>query len=126
MRECARADMGLGKTFQCCAFVTALLRSAEATRVLVVAPTTLLAQWEAELELCGLHEETRRFYGNDRDAAARAVTRGGGVMLTTYGMVLHNAAQLDAVGGGGGERDDDGGDGARWDWIVCDEVRTPR
>jgi SNF2 family DNA or RNA helicase len=116
--------MGLGKTFQCCAFVTALLRSAEATRVLVVAPTTLLPQWQAELELCGLRERTRRFYGHERETAARAVTRHGGVMLTTYGMVLHNAPQLDAVGGGGGERDHDE-DGARWDWIVCDEVRTP-
>jgi hypothetical protein len=63
-----------------------------------------------------------RFYGSERDAAARAVVRDGGVMLTTYGMVLHNAAQLAAVGAGG----DDGDDGAQWDWIVCDEVRGHR
>jgi SNF2 family DNA or RNA helicase len=52
--------MGLGKTFQCCSFLAGLLLSAEATRVLVVAPTTLLAQWEEELALCGLRERTHR------------------------------------------------------------------
>ena len=56
-----------------------------------------------------------QYYGSskaERDAALADVAAGGGVLLTTYGMVLHNADHLAGVGGGEGS----------WDWVVCDEV----
>jgi hypothetical protein len=45
-----------------------------------------------------MRSRTHRFFGSgdgERQAALRALTsRGGGVLLTTYGMVLHNADAL--------------------------------
>lgn len=90
-------DMGLGKTMQCSAFLAGSLRSHQAIRALVIAPKTLLAHWEKELRVCGMAARTHCFYGSsegERSAALRTLTGRGGVMLTTYGMVLHNAAQL--------------------------------
>jgi hypothetical protein len=53
---------------------------------------------EKELAACGLRAQTHRFFGDreaERSAALRRLTsRSGGVMLTTYGMVLHNADAL--------------------------------
>lgn len=92
-------DMGLGKTMQCAAFLAGSLRSNQAVRALVVAPKTLLAHWEKELRVCGMAARTHSFYGSsegERAAALRTITGRGGVMLTTYGMVLHNAQQLRA------------------------------
>lgn len=80
-------------------FVIGSLRKTQAVRALVIAPKTLLAHWEKELRVCGLGAITHSFYGSsegERAAALRAVTGRGGVMLTTYGMVLHNAQQLKA------------------------------
>jgi len=53
---------------------------------------------EKELATCGLRSRTYRFYGSsetERQAALRGLTsHRGGVLLTTYGMVLHNAEAL--------------------------------
>jgi SNF2 family DNA or RNA helicase len=116
-------DMGLGKTMQCSAFLAGALQrsrhgnafatatsssssssaassiSSGAIRAMIVAPKTLLSHWEKELQVCGMGPRSHCFYGSsegERAAALRAVTGRGGVLLTTYGMVLHNAAQLRA------------------------------
>lgn len=96
---------------QCSAFLAGALQrsrhstagsssnSSGAIRALVIAPKTLLAHWEKELRVCGMGPRSHCFYGSsegERSAALRAVTGRGGVLLTTYGMVLHNAAQLRA------------------------------
>jgi SNF2 family DNA or RNA helicase len=110
-------DMGLGKTMQCSAFLAGALQRSRhgnafapgsssasssrsgAVRAMIVAPKTLLSHWEKELRVCGMGPRSHCFYGSsegERAAALRAVTGRGGVLLTTYGMVLHNAAQLRA------------------------------
>jgi SNF2 family DNA or RNA helicase len=136
-------DMGLGKTLQVAAFATGLLRSRAAKRVLVLAPTTLLPHWGKEFVVCGLKEgvNLHKYAGggskSDRDAALRAVATRGGVLLTTYGMVTHNAASLGepeseeaaekvaAASGRGsavsGQDMPEDHRGLLWDWIVCDE-----
>ncbi|KAI8470944.1 MAG: P-loop containing nucleoside triphosphate hydrolase protein [Monoraphidium minutum] len=134
-------DMGLGKTMQCAAFLAGALGGsggggggggrAPARRALVVAPKTLLAHWEKELGVCGLRSRTFRFYGSsetERQAALRALSsRRGGVLLTTYGMVLHNS---DALARGLGRISDDeeeipGPEGAGrllpWNFLILDE-----
>lgn len=122
-------DMGLGKTMQCSAFLAGSLGAGAARRALVVAPKTLLAHWEKELGACGLRSQTHRFYGTsdgERQAALRALTsRRGGVLLTTYGMVLHNAEAL-ARGSGRIPDDEDGASDAggrllTWDYLILDE-----
>ena len=42
-------DMGLGKTFQVVVFLTSLLRTGSAQRVLIVAPVSVLQSWHREL-----------------------------------------------------------------------------
>ncbi|KAF6255378.1 P-loop containing nucleoside triphosphate hydrolase protein [Scenedesmus sp. NREL 46B-D3] len=148
-------DMGLGKTMQCSGFLAGALQrsrhgnafgttsssssasSSGAVRAMIVAPKTLLSHWEKELRVCGMGPRSHCFHGSsegERAAALRAVTGRGGVLLTTYGMVLHNAAQLRA-GLGAAARDVDEHEdeedpfclqppeGRRilWDYIILDE-----
>ncbi|KAK9821770.1 hypothetical protein WJX81_007078 [Elliptochloris bilobata] len=94
-------DMGLGKTMQCAAFLAGLFHSRRIRRALVIAPKTLLAHWEAELAACGLARLVAEYYGGsarDRAGALQGVLRGRGVLLSTYGMVLHNANSLAGAG----------------------------
>ena len=48
-----------------------------------------------------------------REAALGRVVRKRGVLLTTYGMVLHNAELL------GGHEGHDPDDGPMWDIMIC-------
>lgn len=64
-----------------------------------------------------------------REAALRRVYGDGGVLLTTYGMVLHNALQLQACPTSWRcAATDDEADGQRrlWDVMLLDEVRGTR
>lgn len=156
------APQGLGKTFQVAAFLAGAFAGGAVNRALVVAPTTLLAQWEKcvhalvvarfwhahsrvaslayfgrELGACGMGARVHVYSGGGRAAALRCLHRTGGVLLTSYGMVLHNARalggrQVTAEGGEGGWECEAGGASSdlegdpqaprlRWDWVVCDE-----
>lgn len=57
-------DMGLGKTFQVSAFITALLKSGLATRVLVLAPKTLIRAWRKEIDICGIDDMAIEYEGD--------------------------------------------------------------
>ena len=52
--------------------------------------------------------------------ALRSVMRRKGIMLTTYGMVQHNAAELDHMPANMGRDEDE--DRPVWDWVFLDEV----
>lgn len=116
-------DMGLGKTFQVAAFLAGAMQGGSVRCALVVAPTTLLAQWATELRACGLGGRVHTFGGSARAGALCDVTRRGGVLLTSYGMVLHNSTDLGAPkdGDGSGDSGDESPAGVRWDWLVADE-----
>ncbi|KAG2499868.1 hypothetical protein HYH03_002159 [Edaphochlamys debaryana] len=112
-------DMGLGKTMQCSAFLAGLLGSKLGRRILVVAPKTLLPHWLKELAVCGLGSVSREYLGSsesERSAALRSVLGpyGRGVLVTTYGMVQHNASSLAA---------------GEWDMMLLDEghkIKNPK
>jgi SNF2 family DNA or RNA helicase len=100
-------DMGLGKTMSSAAFISGLFHSNMARRVLIIAPKTLLAHWKSELEVCGLADLTDEFSGsvNERQRVLRRVAGsktgqggGGGIVLCTYGMLLHNSHLLSGSG----------------------------
>ncbi|KAK9909741.1 hypothetical protein WJX75_006802 [Coccomyxa subellipsoidea] len=118
-------DMGLGKTMQCAAFISGMVKSHQARRALVVAPKTLLAHWEKELSVCGLASLTHEFYGTSQSArgdSLQAVLRKQGVLLTTYGMILHNAAALSQGLPADSEE-------PLWDILILDEghkIKNPR
>jgi len=113
-------DMGLGKTMQVSAFLAGKMHAKVVRRVLVVAPKTLLAHWDKELALCHLSEKTHQYtQGSEGEANIKHVGKHGGILLTTYGMVLHNANQLRDLHGG--SRRDQLGKTHTWDYVVLDE-----
>ncbi len=96
---CLADDMGLGKTIQLLAF---LLRRAQDypgdTRpCLLVAPTSVLGNWQREAERFAPSLSVVAFYGGarDRDSAALSSTRG--LVLTSYGVLRRDAALLGQI-----------------------------
>jgi superfamily II DNA or RNA helicase len=92
---CLADDMGLGKTITLIALH--LHRQADvgtARPTLVVCPTTLLGNWEREIERFAPGTPVRRFHGADRDLDA---IDDGEFVLTTYGTLRIDAARLNGV-----------------------------
>ncbi|MGC4109775.1 MAG: DEAD/DEAH box helicase [Nocardioides sp.] len=107
---CLADDMGLGKTVTLIA-----LHLHRATQrpgpTLVVCPTSLLGNWEAEVRRFAPGVDVRRFHGGQRRLDDLAPTDGRpdpGFVLTTYGTVRRDAAALAAVG---------------WGLVVADEAQ---
>ncbi|KAL0050235.1 hypothetical protein WJX82_006933 [Trebouxia sp. C0006] len=124
-------DMGLGKTMQCSAFLAGMFGSGLMRRAVIIAPKTLLAHWEKELVTCGLGSLLFQYYGSsqaDRDYSLRRVATQKGILLTTYGMVLHNS---DALGFKRITKQSLWDDDAKlcWDFMILDEghkVKNPK
>jgi superfamily II DNA or RNA helicase len=75
-------EMGLGKTVEAIA-VLAHLRSRGENRFLVVCPAAVVTNWQREVTGKSTLN-AYRVHGPDRDHAARAWERDGGVAVTTY------------------------------------------
>ena len=117
-------EMGLGKTVQTIGFISAVLgktctredrdrgfplAEGDCRQVLVVAPTSTLANWHREFTTWGCFR-VRKCHGAEKEEALRAAARREcEVVLTTYGMVLANAEELAAV---------------PWEVTIWDEVHT--
>jgi SNF2 family DNA or RNA helicase len=98
-------DMGLGKTLQAIALL--VRRSSEGPQ-LVVAPTSVGFNWRRELARFAPELVVRSYAGPDR--ARRLEEAGPGqVFVTSYGVVLRDAAELRAV---------------RWATLVLDEAQA--
>jgi len=150
-------DMGLGKTAQTATFLAGLLgarggggdngdddgddggaRAAAPPRcALVVLPVSLLATWRAEfakfaprVRVDSLHEQSGLAA---RARAVRRAARGGGVLLTTYGLVTATPALFGAPAARGDAAAEAaaaalGCAGLAWDALVLDEghrVKNP-
>jgi DNA excision repair protein ERCC-6-like len=89
-------DMGLGKTLASSAFVAGLFKDASVRRVIIVAPKTLLTHWRGELKRIGLAWATLEYTGtvSQRKEQLALAHAQQSVLLTTYGMVLHNKDEL--------------------------------
>jgi hypothetical protein len=57
---CSCPRMHAGKTMQCSAFLAGMLKSRLSSRVLIIAPKTLLVHWAKELGVCSLGGSTHR------------------------------------------------------------------
>lgn len=84
-------DMGLGKTLQ---VIATLLKYKEDgllqhNKVLVVAPTGLLSNWQAEIERFAPSFQTHIFHGSNRKMEADF-----DILLTSYGIIRTEAAKL--------------------------------
>ncbi|MFB7541650.1 SNF2-related protein [Streptomyces zaomyceticus] len=103
---CLADDMGLGKTITVIALH--LHRQADpatAGPTLVVCPTSLMGNWQREIEKFAPGTPVRRFHGATRDLEDLA---DGGFVLTTYGTMRLDAPRLAA---------------RTWGLVVADEAQ---
>ncbi|MDN4172109.1 DEAD/DEAH box helicase [Nocardioides sp. SOB77] len=108
---CLADDMGLGKTVTLIALHLHRRERGATGPTLVVCPTSLLGNWEAEVARFAPGTPVRRFHGSGRDLAGLEEGLPGtdpGFVLTTYGTARRDAAVLGAVG---------------WDLVVADEAQ---
>jgi superfamily II DNA or RNA helicase len=107
---CLADDMGLGKTITLIALhLHRRERRLAAGPTLVVCPTSLLGNWEAEVHRFAPGVPVRRFHGTARDLSE--VT--DGFVLTTYGTMRRDCAP-GATGALGT---------VAWDMVVADEAQ---
>ncbi len=103
---CLADDMGLGKTITVIALhLHRQADPASAGPTLVVCPTSLMGNWQREIEKFAPGTPVRRFHGATRDLEDLA---DGGFVLTTYGTMRLDAARLAARG---------------WGLVVADEAQ---
>ncbi|MGN1208967.1 MAG: DEAD/DEAH box helicase, partial [Duodenibacillus sp.] len=98
-------DMGLGKTVQAIALLAA---RAKAGPQLVVMPTAVLNNWEAELARFAPGLRVRVLNREDREELTRTL-EAGDVVLSTYGVLAIEIERLKAVD---------------WQSVVLDEAHT--
>ncbi|KAL6521647.1 hypothetical protein OROGR_018216 [Orobanche gracilis] len=104
-------DMGLGKTLQICCFLKGLFFSNLIQKVLIVAPVTVLQQWQKELHVVHLQQMTKEYYKDSKESRKKQlqhIVQHGGVLLTTFDTVARNYKPLKA-------------DGIKWDYVIIDE-----
>jgi superfamily II DNA or RNA helicase len=97
---CLADDMGLGKTMQLLAFL--LRRRGENPRdgrpALLVAPTSVVGNWEREIERFAPSLNIVRHYGEGRAKAVKDFPRKPGTLVvTTYGLLRRDAELLGGV-----------------------------
>lgn len=85
-------DMGLGKTLQTIALLLKLKEEGalDEKRALIVAPTGLLTNWQAEISRFAPQLSCEIYHGNARSLK----TFSSDILLTTYGMVRTDAIKL--------------------------------
>jgi len=109
---CLADDMGLGKTIQLLAYL--LHRKAHAARdrrpALLVAPTSVLGNWEQETERFAPDLRVVRHYGPDRPRTAGEIPRKPGTLvITSYGLLRRDARLLASI---------------EWSTVVLDEAQN--
>jgi hypothetical protein len=97
---CLADDMGLGKTMQLLAFL--LRRMEDAPRdvrpALLVAPTSVVGNWEREIERFAPSLRVVRHYGADRPrSAADVLKKPGTLVVTTYGLLRRDVDVLSSI-----------------------------
>ncbi|XP_075691728.1 DNA excision repair protein ERCC-6-like [Rhinoderma darwinii] len=108
-------DMGLGKTIQVIAFLSGMFDAELSNNVLLLMPTTLISNWVKEFEKWTPGMRVSEFHGTSKKERSRnleKIQRKGGVLITTYQMLINNWQQLSTYNG----RE------FVWDYIVLDEA----
>jgi superfamily II DNA or RNA helicase len=97
---CLADDMGLGKTMQLLAFL--LRRIEEAPRddrpALLIAPTSVVGNWEREAARFAPSLDVVRHYGAERARSAKDIPKKPGTLVvTTYGLLRRDADLLSSI-----------------------------
>jgi len=97
---CLADDMGLGKTMQLLAFLLHHRDAApkDARPALLIAPTSVVGNWEREVERFAPSLNVVRHYGSERTRTAKDVPqKPGTLVVTTYGLLRRDAEMLSSV-----------------------------
>jgi SNF2-related domain/SNF2 Helicase protein/Helicase conserved C-terminal domain len=96
---CLADDMGLGKTVQLIALLLHRQRSGMTAPVLLVCPTSVVGNWERELQRFAPAIPFVRHYGSQRARDAESFTKlePGTVVFTTYGLLRRDWRVLSEV-----------------------------
>lgn len=90
-------DMGLGKTVQALSMLQKVRNDEGQKPSLVVAPTSVLANWEREAQRFTPKLRVMIWHGSDRKEKAEQL-RGVDVVLTSYALVRRDIQELQEVG----------------------------
>ncbi|HHH50392.1 MAG TPA: DEAD/DEAH box helicase, partial [Saprospiraceae bacterium] len=101
-------DMGLGKTLQVIATLLKLKEDGEFQKhkALIIVPTTLLTNWEKEIQKFAPSLDTHVYHGSNRNLKALANAQ---ILITTYGVIRSEGAKLQKL---------------KWLVIVIDEAQN--
>ncbi|XP_028271068.1 DNA excision repair protein ERCC-6-like isoform X3 [Parambassis ranga] len=108
-------DMGLGKTIQVISFLSGMYDNELVKHALLVMPTSLITNWTKEFAKWTPGMRVKEFHGiskNERTRNLEKVQRRGGVIITTYTMLMNNWQQLSSHNG----RE------FQWDYMILDEA----
>ncbi|MBR7677886.1 ATP-dependent helicase, partial [Streptomyces daliensis] len=129
---CLADDMGLGKTITLIALHLHRQQSpASAGPTLVVCPTSLMGNWQREIERFAPGTPVRRYHGTGRSLEGLAEDE---FVLTTYGTMRLDAARLARLPGTGpetgtgagtstGASTGTGSEAPAWGMVVADEAQ---
>lgn len=90
---CLADDMGLGKTVQIIAFILSQRDKPQANTNLIVVPTSLIFNWQAEVSKFAPSIRIRTLYGSDRVKDVREFDAYE-IILTSYGTLLSDIGLL--------------------------------
>ncbi|XP_051974251.1 DNA excision repair protein ERCC-6-like [Xyrauchen texanus] len=108
-------DMGLGKTIQVISFLSGMYDAELANHTLLVMPTSLIKNWVREFGKWTPGMRVKEFHGAskaERNRNLERIQRKGGVVITTYQMLINNYGQLASYD----QRE------FRWDYVILDEA----
>jgi non-specific serine/threonine protein kinase len=89
---CLADDMGLGKTLQTLSFLSYLQKVNKTETHLIVCPTSLIYNWESEINKFTPHLKYHIHYGTERELTP-AVVKKNNIVITSYGT-LRNDIEL--------------------------------
>lgn len=105
---CLADDMGLGKTLQTISFLQFVKEKYPGSTQLVICPTSLIFNWESELQKFAPSLKFYRHYGTQRELK-EAHIEDFDVILTSYGVVRNDIEQLSEV---------------LWQYVILDESQS--
>lgn len=105
---CLADDMGLGKTLQTISFIQYVKEKYPGSTQLVVCPTSLIFNWESELQKFCPSLKFHIHYGSNRELNKTHFTEFD-VVLTTYGVVRNDVEELS---------------GFLWQYVILDESQA--
>ncbi|XP_074527447.1 DNA excision repair protein ERCC-6-like [Halichoeres trimaculatus] len=108
-------DMGLGKTIQVISFLSGMYDNELVKHTLLIMPTSLITNWTKEFAKWTPGMRVKEFHGiskGERTRNLEKVQRRGGVIITTFTMVMNNWQQLSSYHG----RE------FTWDYVILDEA----